>query len=253
MQEQRPRRQGNEIPGSRLAASKSFDKYKKETKKKELKASVKESKALKQLKEAWKSCNVDYDTGIGAYDSLNRSYRRTCALVKELDYSPEDVKNFTIALSEFQDEDLICEKMGIFLSALINSGKDNQYTIVTSHLAHLPWYLGFLNTKKIKVEGKVGLGLGLVMSCGEIVVHGNAEAKIEGEYFDKEHAPGFEMKDGIIHIKGDVVGNPQVLGGKVIIEGNLTVYEKDDYRFAYQARLLRAGVFCEVWGEIIRG
>lgn len=194
-----------------------FGRYKKEEKREVRQADVKEdTEVMRQLKELWKAYRYqDYRGGEWAADT-STYYNLICRASKKIRYSAKDVERFSIALAEFQDEKYFDIKVGLFLSALINKGKDKDYVIHTSHLFKPPNVLGYLNRKNITVNGDVGDWAGQRMKRGTIIVNGNAGGCVGGDM------RGYGMKGGTILIRQNAsysVGNC-MRGGKIILEGN---------------------------------
>jgi hypothetical protein len=226
-----------------LAARKRFRGYKPETERASRKAEVMESEALRQMKDSWKSWRYYPEK------TVVRKYSPILQIVDNLQYSARDIEQFSLALEEFQDEEYFPEKAGLMLSALINRGKDSDHVIHIQHLSIPLHYLGYLNEKKLIVNGNVGKICGHQMRGGSIVVYGNAwfsvgdkmnggSILIEGNASD---AVGFGMAGGSIVVKGDsrdqlglmmgdgsitVKGNArysvgeEMLGGEIRLEGN---------------------------------
>jgi hypothetical protein len=208
---------------TRTSANKRFSKYKSEPKKVTREADVKESKTLKQMKDAWSTCGYD------ANQHYIHNYPSILKAVKNLQYTAEDVLQFSIILNEFQHEQRFSEKASIFLSALINGGKDSNYVIFTKYFDTPLDNLGYWNKKNITVDGNVGNKVGFGMEGGSITVKGNAGDSVgiglrggsiivEG---NTGKSVGFRMHDGSIIVEGnagDGVGN-QMQGGSITVKG----------------------------------
>ena len=137
-------------------------------------------------------------------------YISALSLVKGLSYSAKDVESFTIALGEPQNIGFFGSRAGIFLTALINNGKDTDYVIHTRHLTPIH-HFGDGNTKNIIVEGDLGSYVGTQMKCGSITIKGNVGTEV-GRY----------MTDGAIIVEGNagtMVGR-MMRGGVIIVKGN---------------------------------
>jgi formylmethanofuran dehydrogenase subunit C len=178
-------------------------------------AIVTESQGLKAIIQAWQ----DYDFSI-MYKTIkgrinDQNYQNAQTVVADIDYDAHDVEQFSIALIDMVDErewaGWLGEKLGIFLSALINSGKDDDYEIHTKDLGSIN-YLGYCNRKRITVHGDLGEHLGEYMECGSITVKGDV----------KPGSIGAAMRSGEILIEGDAgsfIGE-LMAGGSITIEGN---------------------------------
>lgn len=190
---------------SRTAASKKFSRYKKEEEKMVKRFEATKNEVVEQLKGLWGACR--YSVG---YDDAFHDMVLNLLRDKGPEYSSEDVEMFSIVLAELQDEKLFSHKGGLFLSALVNNGKDSNYVIHTAQL-ELINYLGFKNIKNLVIKGDVHGWAGGLMEAGSIVVEGKAGNLI-----------GFRGKGGTITVEEDVGdGTGQWLkGGTIIVNGN---------------------------------
>jgi hypothetical protein len=226
------------------------------------KSDVRTSEGLRQILPIWKAFSlktgyvhdvavVDQEYGWVDHDAL-----------KLARYTPEDVAAFALGLSEFQELAHFADKAGVFLSALINNGKDDDYAIHTPHLSIQPSYLGYKNAKnllvrsgrrhayprldhcglgmsggRITVEGDAGNNAGQGISGGSVIVNGNAGAWAGlnmhgGELVvkdDSEDGIGYSMSGGSITILGNVQTKgitlkigDYMIGGEIRIEGELS-------------------------------
>ena len=227
MQEQKPKKQKQQIRVPQLAVSKRFGKYKPEEKKEERKVRVKENEALDHLKEAWQTYRCRFHSihpySSGFLDIVNGPYSKALSKVSSLHYSALDAERFSVLLSGFQDDQLICEKTGLFLSALINNGIGDSFHVFTRQLDHKPFFMGYLNGKIIEVEGGCGNYLGVGMQNGGILVDGDVGDSI-----------GCGMKNGKIEIMGNAANDvgyvspyqwmaqPLLMqGGTIVVHGNV--------------------------------
>jgi hypothetical protein len=169
---------------------------------------VRESAAVGQMMEAWE--RFDYRFMRSHEFRYDEVYSRAASLVLRIDYDSRDVELFSIALAEFQDEDSFSWKAGLFLSALINEGKDNGFTIHNEHLDPIN-HLGYWNEKHIKVIGNTGDNLGRKMKTGSITVDGNAGTGI-----------GLDMQGGRIIVEGgaEMVVGQRMKAGLIIVCGD---------------------------------
>jgi hypothetical protein len=213
------------LPDARLSVSKRFGRFKDEDEHAVRAPDVVEDKTLRQLREAWLSMRWDIET----FSEVE--YTRVLDALKGIHYSSADVEKFSVALVEFQNEDYFRLAAGMFLSALINNCKDNDFVINVRHLTEKIWRLGYQNTKNIIVSGDIGANLGLEMKCGTITVEGNADGLVGtdmegGSIFVKgsvKHSVGAGMKNGKITVGGNVgpgLGD-WMKGGEIHIHGTL--------------------------------
>ena len=184
-----------------------FGKYKPEEEKVVRKVEVIEDKTLKQLKTAWKEFKYDENSK----DPTN--YECAMKATKALKCSASDVEKFSLAMMEFQGAKSVSYKTGLFLSALINNGKENDYVIHTTHLDARIALIGHRNTKNITVEGDAGMWCGFEMEGGSIIVRGDA-----GNWC------GYLMKGGSIHVDGEIGRiSDDIIHGKIFHKGKLIV------------------------------
>jgi hypothetical protein len=190
---------------TRTAVGSRFGKFGPEEEKSSRKAEVQETEAVRQMKAAWKAWRYNVVRGADTY------YEAVLSIVENLRYTAEDVEGFSLALGELQDEEDFTKKAGLFLSALINNGKDSGYVIHTKHLAEPLILLGYFNEKNIIVNGDGGDCVGFKMENGSITVKGDASSDV-----------GYGIKKGSIIIGGNAgykVGS-NMDGGSIIVGGN---------------------------------
>ena len=209
-----------------VALGSKFDKYKPEEEKDVRKQEVTLDPVLEQLLKAWHRYRMPTAEPDRYYAALMDLH-----ILKKTKYSAKDVERFSLLLGEYQNEANFPEKAGLFLSALINRGKDRTYVIHTRHLTMPPEQLGFMNKKNIIVEGDVGDAVGHVMAGGTITVNGNA-----GDSVGEGMGPGTitvngnagwgigeSMEGGTITVNGD--GGDSIglhmTDGEIYVAGNL--------------------------------
>ena len=213
-------------PDARLSVSKRFGMYKDEEKKAVRVPAVFENQVLRQLRDAW--INVQWK---GEYlEFLDKNYKAALAAIKDIPYTSKEVEMFSLALSEFQDVKDFASKAGYFLSALINSSPESDFTVCTGQLDGRINFLGLWNTKNITVEGNTGRFIGHSMICGRIVIEGSTAWMVghmmeTGEIVicgDGGNYLGDDMKGGKIIVKGNVGGTAgnSMKNGEIIVEGN---------------------------------
>jgi formylmethanofuran dehydrogenase subunit C len=188
------------------------------------KAEVKETAAIRGIDAAWRACGCDLSW------SDNADYFSMLQTVKNLLYTSEDIERFSLALADFQQEKEFPWKAGLFLSALINNGNENDYTIHVHHLGESLHNIGFRNKKNITVNGNAGNDVGEKMKDGSITVMGDVRDRIgywmKGGSIDvMGNAGSFigrDMKNGSITIKGNTEGDVGTCmeGGSIAVAGN---------------------------------
>lgn len=123
----------------------------------------------------------------------------------------KEVEDFSLLLGKYQKLENF-EYTGYYISKLIGSSEDKEFTINTKHLKSLINHLGHENNGKIiTINGNAGNNVGCIMKKGTININGNAG-----------HHVGLSMEDGLIIVKGNVgnwLGN-DMENGKIIINGN---------------------------------
>ncbi len=195
-----------------------FGRLKPETVQEERKPlAVTESSSLKPLIELWNKHELMLGDEAWNYDEY---YEKLSKELKDISYTAKEVEIFcAIQLIVLREEKSSGSpfrlKAGIFLSALVNNGKDEDYKLQLSQLDEPLKYLGFQNQKNITIIGTVGHGCADHMKCGNIVVFGDVEGEL-----------GHFMKGGTVLIKGNAIKSQTasigsaMVGGKIIVEGN---------------------------------
>ncbi|NYZ74439.1 hypothetical protein H0O00_04820 [Candidatus Micrarchaeota archaeon] len=192
-----------------LAVANRFQRYKPEEEKAVRKVDVKEDEVLNRLKDTFRTLKYGKEPD-GTYTTFEDNRKLAAGLAAQLGYTAADVERFSVALVEFQDMRDFSRKAGMFLSVLINEGKDSDYTVQTAHLEK-PNDVGSENTKNITVNGNAGDYTGHNMKGGTITVNGNA-----GNYL------GYEMGNGSITVNGnagDEIGRV-MSGGTITVNGD---------------------------------
>ena len=182
-----------------------FGHFKPETSRAIVNQKVKENETLKKLKGEFRMFERNSD----AEDDYRSAVWHTWVLT----YSSKEVTNFSIALVEFQHEEVFSTKAGLFLSALINESNGKNFTVITEHLEKPIDWLGYENTKNIIVQGNVGDCVGEDMKCGKITIQGNAREDV-----------GYRMTGGSIYVGGKYTSlSDYIYGGNVYHKGKLIV------------------------------
>lgn len=200
-----------------LAMANKFGRYNPETEKTVRDAAeVAQNPVIEAMKKAF------WSVGIGYNRREAPNYKDILETVKKLEYTAKDVEFFSIALVELEKEyrsrklpasewNAFELKTGLFLSALINNGKERGYTV------HVPQHitlecLCYRNSKEVTVNGQGGHACGGEMTGGSITVNGDAG-----------HACGKSLRGGTITVNGDAaVGCGEYLkGGAIIVHGSV--------------------------------
>ncbi len=210
-----------------------FGRYKREKIQEVRKSDIQESEGFQKLKQAFETWMSDKfwkrkSGGLGGI--IDYIYPMAVKLIRGLEYSAKDVEKLCIAIAEFQQKEDFANGAGVFLSAVINNGKEESYTIETRHLTEAPNYLCYRNKKRITIEGNVGEYVGCAQS-GEILVNGNADDYV-GRYAragkitingNVVFCAGANNEGCLIEIKGNSSMMPGVhmKNGRVIVRGNV--------------------------------
>jgi len=111
-------------------------------------------------------------TDIEEHDALI-NFKKIMGFMASLQFTAIDIERFSIAIEEFSEDGIFPKKAGIFLSAMIAASKDADFIVHTSHLSFPLEYLGFENTKNLKIIGNGGAFLCMRMGGGTVSVHGD--------------------------------------------------------------------------------
>jgi hypothetical protein len=204
-----------EVP--HMAASKRFGRYKDEKEKTVRKASVKEDESLDKLTRIWKRFK--------RYIYEGPARRRLLRALKEVEYTPDDVTKFSVILSDFQTDEIpkwfrqteFGKKVGLMLSALVENGEENDFTISIQNLHIPPDYLGYQNRKNVSIIGDVNSYLGFQMTAGRMIIQGNASTMVGASMEGGE----IIVKGNVRQIGGDTEYNRRSRGGRIVVEGDV--------------------------------
>ena len=225
IREQKPRKR-IEIP--RLAVSKRFGMYKDEEKKEVRKADVKEG-VMSQLLKRWEEYNRILGNAPIRYENeIIEGYVKALDAVRGACFSPEDVDALHVPFMVFHDMEDYPSRAGLFLSALINSGKDESYLLNVDRFGPKMklceqdflkrWidrlhtdirHLGYRNSKNLIIEGNLVNHVGDNMLSGSIVMRGYYNGGV-----------GLGMENGTITVEGKTGGpiGMNMLGGTIMVE-----------------------------------
>ena len=197
-------------------ARKKFQPYKPEKPKAARPPKVKENKVLSQLRKAFEKMeDADPQVPDGYYDEADLYYETALRSLSRLSYTPEDIRSFCIALSDFQRSERFPIKAGTFLSALINKGQHKHYQLNIDHLPalnFLGYHLGSKGKRILIVDGDVDASSFYKMENSHVILNGSAEFCI------CDHAKG-----GVVIVKGNCgEGAGECMsGGILIIHGDV--------------------------------
>ncbi len=173
-----------------------------------LKPTVSEDTTLRNMIQAYRGFKVSLPGEV--LEVLDEPYEEALKLVRGMKYSSKDVTSFCIALAGIVElEERHTKKAGLFLSALVNSGSDQEYVLSTRGLPYPIDDFGFHNVKDVVIEGDVGMCCGFGMKDGTIKIHGNADQCI-----------GNFMIGGYIELSGNTTNFGWMKGGTIRVFGN---------------------------------
>ncbi len=170
---------------------------------------AKECDNIVKIRIAW----TQWEYGTKEYSGDDQSkYNLTDDYLTGISPSADDVKKFVDMLADLQHEERDSKDfkvdVGIFLSALVNRGCDEEYEIDTKKFDELIQSLGYENCKKLRILGDAGMFAGMMMNeKGHIIIEGDAESV------------GTSLAGGTIIVKGDVYG-----AGTLMSDGTIEVY-----------------------------
>ena len=161
----------------------------------------------------------------GSYDHALKTFSRK-------KYTAKDIEEFSLELKKYEQRRYF-EKTGLFLSALINSSKDKEFTILTEHLDKRINLIGYCNKKIVNVKGNAGDIVGW-WNEGTISVEGNSGNSVgfcnEGTISVKGDAGDYvgSGNEGTISVEGDA-GNNVGSGNKgtISVEGKIKLLSKE--------------------------
>jgi hypothetical protein len=230
--------------GTKITASKRFGRYKREDRKVVKEYADERCEVLDVFIKALRAVSIGDIINEGNAEERYYGMVSNLSILKGLDYSALDVERLTIVLPELVNKILdesscserefeLANRVGLFMSALINNGKDDKYVLRLEYLPLKLHYLGYQNRKKALVKGDGGENCGFDMEGGRLMIEGNVYDGV-GSWMkggviivngDAGMFVGREMLDGEIHLNGRYrsVGNEygELLPGKVYHKGVL--------------------------------
>jgi hypothetical protein len=243
-----------------LAARKKFGRYKGESAKQSRELQLSDDPKLARLIDVWRA--LEFETRQVAHPPLllkqfsrfEIEFEKTFRAVSGLSCSSDELGRFIVMLPELIDEEhskvnlispfalvklwMISYKAGLFISALVYSGPDQEYEVSTSALPVSPSCLGFFNTKHLKVYGNSGPQLGHSMAAGKLELIGDADINagtrmLGGTMIISGKANsniGNRMTGGSIVCKSDATSpiGLEMQGGRIIVEGDIIPHSWPD-------------------------
>jgi hypothetical protein len=179
---------------------------------------------------------------------VNDNYSTALSLIQGLRFFGTDVRDFSKFVAEScghgqpVSEPVFSKKLGIFLSALINSSPNRSCIIDVQDFdeSSAPAYLCYANTKNVIILGDVSSDLGTFMVEGSILVKGNARSSVgtfmrSGNITVEGNARGpigEEMRCGaVIRVNGEIAGVRWPLDGDIYHKGKRVTYSVPSTHF----------------------
>jgi hypothetical protein len=184
-------------------------------------------------------------------EGLDVVYETALNAIKDLPNSKNDVLRLSMELMTPRVEQWFEKRAGLLLSALINMGDDDEYTILVGRESPLSFLGAWNESKTIDIFGDVGNGLGTYMSGGLIRLFGNSQdftgshmsgGSIEVDKNTDHHTGAYmrggniivggysgylvgdQMKRGSIRLNNSFLSMSQdIQGGKIYHKGKLIV------------------------------
>ena len=158
--------------------------------------------------------------GTGNVEALCEAYEEYCEreispwmlnqsicneLISELVYSSKDVTAFSIELAKYQQQKNFGYHAGSFLSSLMISSVENDFTIITTQLKNNIHWLGYNGNENIRVIGNVGDHAGYNKRSGRMIIEGDTGGL------------GNRMTGGEIHVSGEIESLGKIISDKARI------------------------------------
>ena len=186
-----------------------LDKLGKENKSEVKQIKIQNNSALEEIIFAYKK---ELNSLQDKYDLHSLQKRFESILPK--DYTAKDITYFSKIVYNYQDNKHFGLLTGIYLSALINNCKEDNFFLDLNNLNLGLEYVGSENCKEITVNGGVN-SVGYLMFDGSIIVNGDVNYGCIGSY----------MQKGKIIVNGNVncglIGFKMGLDGEIIINGHI--------------------------------
>jgi hypothetical protein len=217
-----------ELCDGRAEALGRFGKYAPEEEKPARKVKVKKNRVMARIRDCWERCSTRHYT-------IKQAYWVATLTLKCLEYSQKEIDEFLASTKGYQPPFGENYLPGIFISALVNCGKEPGYRLDLGPAGIDISHLCFRNEKNLEITGSVGIEFCDEMRSGNVVLDGTAAGigTISGGRIvfmqDIEvYSVGYKMSGGeIIFEKGlcaQTVAH-DLRGGSVAIRGNLKAQE----------------------------
>jgi hypothetical protein len=216
---------------SSASASRRFGRYKDEESKSQRDPDIQGCGVVQELKMlflVWNDTKLVSNMEASCHDKWYES-AHSLITSEGVSFSRKELESFLLEMPELDGIDEFRSKAGLFLSALIGCGKDDDYELHVGHLGRLD-NLCYRNCKDVIVHGHVGDYFANKMENGNVMLYGDAGlgagADLEGDQItihgDATNFLGNFISGGLIHVKGNVGDylGEDMTGGQIIVEGN---------------------------------
>lgn len=226
---------------SALVASR-FRGFKPEDEKHVRNEQVQTESTLKRLLVAWYSFQAQMPS-----NDLNRAYSLAIKSMGDIRATSQDLEEFLGHIRQISKGKPVADELsdevvalGLFISAIVNTGKENAYTI-DLHGLPVPELLGYMNSKSLMVLGDTGDACAMENS-GEIVVLGD----VHGSFAHMQ-------RSGTSVLVGDCEDVGTMLeGGKVILYGSIKLsFCREEDRHNFDKEMFYAVGRASKGGEIL--
>jgi hypothetical protein len=166
--------------------------------------------------------------------ALSRAYTTAVEVLKEIDFSVEDVEDMCMDLDgTVGTVASLGAPSGLFIAAMCNQSQERDITLNLRSMTRRWPFLGYRlpRGRRLFLEGDVGDFVGALLEGGEVTVTGNAgnyagidmkEGRLYIGYSSGKHT-GEGMRGGVLEIKGRITELGKVKDG--------TIYEGDQQVF----------------------
>ena len=226
---------GNVVSGRKnasasvLAVNCKFKQYKPEVESRIRRQQVKPDKKLGQLRALF--CDY-YKNARKILYRDSPEFEKLMGAISWPGISSRDVEKFSSIMGEFESGRLSRATLGKFISGMIRSSNDTEFTVHTKHLTELPDELALRKPEQtLVVNGDAGYYVGRGMTGGRVIIEGNlddyAGSEMKGGSImvkgNAGHCIGEGMEGGEIHTDGEIGEIGNVKHGKIFHKGKLIV------------------------------
>ncbi|MFN7990709.1 MAG: hypothetical protein U0R44_00980 [Candidatus Micrarchaeia archaeon] len=148
-----------------------------------------------------------YESGVYASGS-NLFFEWGLGRIKEMNYSRDDVREFSRQLGRFRHEADFGYRAQRVLNALISHGREDDYILDIGPAGALINSLGYYNTRRVTINGDAGDTLAFEMNGGVLTLNGDAGKMVAAK-----------MSGGVVILNGSYESIGGFHGGQVFHGG----------------------------------